>query len=72
MTSIRKVKAAIELSTTTREIDELINKTYGFKTVEEKVAFIKGMFDIEFIGHIYDKSDENAYWIMLEAILASK
>lgn len=68
--SREKVRVLIKLSSTIEEVDEVINKNYGFETVGEKIAFLKGMFDIDVIGHDKDKT-ESTYFAMLNAILYS-
>ena len=68
--SREKVRVLIKLSSTIEEADEAINKNYGFETIGEKIAFLKGMFDIDVIGHDKDKT-ESTYLAMLNAILYS-
>lgn len=70
-----RVKILIALSRTVEEADEVINNIYGFKTAGEKIAFLKGMFDVELIskhdadGIPEEKSVEMDYWAMLNAII---
>ncbi len=70
--SQKEVKVLIELCTDLEEADKVINDYYGFKTIEEKVAFLKGMFDVRLIGHEHDEPDENTYRMMLYAIIKAK
>lgn len=63
------IKLLIEASPTIEIADEIIVENYDFKTIQEKIAFLKGMFDIECIGT--DELDENTYWAMLETIRLS-
>lgn len=71
----QKVKCLIEMSQTIEEADEVINKYYFFKTIEEKIAFLKGMFGVELIskhdspGTSKEKSAKMDYWTMLSAII---
>lgn len=67
-TSRDEVKIMIELSSTVEEADEIIKENYDFETTEEKVAFLKGMFDIEIVGHT-DETDETTYYSMLYTII---
>lgn len=66
-----KTKVLIELSATVEEADAVINESYGFEIFGEKVAFLKGMFGVERIGHEKDKPDETTYFAMLDAVINS-
>lgn len=62
-------KALIESSLTTEEVNETIEAYLGNSpTYAEKVAFLKGMFDLKVDVHEGD-SDESIYNLMLEAII---
>ena len=63
------VKRLIILSPSVTGADKAIVESFGFKTVAEKIAFLKGMFDIEVIGHQNDKNDETTYYAMLNTII---
>lgn len=63
------VKILIELSPNVNEADKVINENYGFESIREKVAFLKGMFDVEIIGHKHDEPDEMTYWALLHTII---
>lgn len=70
-----RVKILIAISKTVEEADKTISETYGFETVGEKIAFLKGMFDVELIfkddadGISEEESIEMDYWVMLDAII---
>lgn len=70
-----RVKILIATSGTVEEADEVINNTCGFETTGEKIAFLKGMFDVELIskhdadGISEEKSIEMDYYAMLDAII---
>ena len=67
------VKTLIKLSPTVEEADKVIKENYGFESIGEKLAFIKGMFDVEVIG-IPDADEiqkEETYFSMLNAILVA-
>lgn len=66
------IKTLIELSTTFEKADEVISKYTDFETVKEKIAFLKGMFDVEIIDQGKDDSDEFIYRIILESIVREK
>lgn len=67
--SKKKTRFLIELSKTVEEADEVINVRYGFSSVEEKMAFLRGIFDeIEIVGHPLDKK-EDTYRAMLLTII---
>ena len=62
-------KALIEMSHTTEEADETVEAYLGNSpTCAEKLAFLKGMFDIRVAVHEGDSS-EFIYNLMLEAII---
>jgi len=71
------VKLLIESAPTVEKADELINEVYKFESVAEKIAFLKGMFDVKLVsktdgaGVTKEKSIEMDYWAMLEAIINS-
>ena len=67
-----EIKALIELSATTEEADEVINKYVQLESLKEKIAFLKGMFDVEVIDEKKTDSDELIYQIMLDAIINAK
>ena len=69
------VKTLIELSPNVEEADKVINENYNFKSIGEKIAFLKGMFDVKLVskhdadGISEEKSAEMDYWAMLNAII---
>lgn len=69
------VKLLIETAPTVEKADELITGIYNFGTVAEKVAFLKGMFDVRIVskhdgpGVTKEQSTEMDYWCMLERIV---
>lgn len=65
----RHIKILLEISKTVEEADEVISKNYDFKSVREKVAFLKGMFDISIVGHEEKEPDEMDYFSMLATII---
>ena len=75
VTSRERVKLLIVLSRTVEEADKTISENYGFETVDEKIAFLRGMFDVELIskhdpdGISKEKSTEMDYWAMLDTII---
>lgn len=65
------VKTLIECSTEAKQADDIIVKYYGFKTVQEKSAFLKGMFDVEVVGHEHETTQTD-YECMLNAVVNRK
>ena len=69
------VKSLIIISSSVEEADRVIEYNYGFRTVGEKLAFLKGMFDIQIAfkddaeGTSEEESAEMDYWVMLEYII---
>jgi len=66
------VKALIELSNTVEQADKIIEEYAELRTVKEKIAFLKGMFDWEIIDQKKTDSDKEIYGIVLEAIIFKK
>ena len=64
------IKALIELSPNVDEADKVINENYAFQSIHEKVAFLKGMFDVQIIGREKDEPDEMTYFAMLHTIIS--
>lgn len=64
-----QAKILIETSATVEMADKFIDENYKFETVGEKVAFLKGMFDVRIIGHEDKEPDEMDYFAMLAAII---
>lgn len=63
------IKVLIETAPSVDEADKVINENYDFKTISEKVAFLKGMFDVHVVGHAKDEIDEMTYFAMLSAVI---
>lgn len=74
----QKVKLLIEMSPNVEEADKTINENYDFKTIGEKMAFLKGMFDVRLVSKhdaeevTEEKSAEMDYWAMLNTIINQK
>ena len=69
------VKTLIELSPDVAEADKVIKENYNFKSIGEKIAFLKGMFDVDIVSKCdadkisKERSAEMDYWAMLNAII---
>ncbi len=69
------IKILIEHSPNVEEADKVINENFNFKSIGEKIAFLKGMFDVKIIskhdadGTSEEKSAEMDYWAMLSTII---
>lgn len=69
------IKTLIQLSPTVEEADKVINENYNFTSIGEKMAFLKGMFDVKLVskhdgeGVTEEKSAEMDYWAFLSAII---
>lgn len=68
--SRERVKILLETARTVEEADEVINKNFDFESIREKVAFLKGMFDIQIIGHEEKEPNEMDYFSMLATIIS--
>ena len=69
LTNREKVKLLLETAATVEEADEVIEKNFAFESLQEKVAFLKGMFDIDVIGHEEVEPDEMTDYAMLKTII---
>lgn len=66
-----KIKVLIELATSFEQADEAIKKYTDFSTDEERIAFLRGMFDCKIIGR--SRSDAHTdYVALLTAIVNQK
>ena len=71
------IKTLIKLSPNVEEADKVINENYNFKSIGEKLAFLKGMFDVKLVSKhdsvdiSEEKSNEMDYWAILNAIITT-
>lgn len=69
------IKALIPIAPSAEEADKLIVENFGFETIPEKIAFLKGMYGVEVFaredGHstTSEESIEQDYWAMLAAVM---
>lgn len=66
-----QIKALIELSNSYEEANEIIEKYAKLYTYEEKIAYIRGMFNCE-IFHTTIDSKESDYIALLTTIINQK
>jgi len=66
-----KIKALIELSGTVDDVDDVIEKYTPFRTTSEKIAYLYGMFDVEFLCGLSDNAEED-YAVLRDAIINAK
>jgi hypothetical protein len=65
----------IETASTVEEANKIIDDFYGFETIAEKLAFLRGMFDVELVHRTdgpnvsKEKSLEMDYWALLAGII---
>ena len=70
------IKTLIELSSNVEEADKVIDENYNFESIDEKMAFVKGMFDVELIdkhdavGTSEGESKETTYLSILQTIIS--
>ena len=64
------IKILIETSQTVDEADNVICQNFDFKSTGEKIAFLKGMFDVQIIGHEEKEPDEMDYFSMIATIIS--
>ena len=65
----KHIKLLIETSPSVEKADEALTEATGFKTIPEKQAYLRGMFDIRFVAHPPNPSSESDYFIMLNIII---
>lgn len=65
----QRVQSIIVLSRTVEEADSEIVKFLGNVSTKEKIAFLRGMFDVQMVSQA--KDDETNYFIMLNSILVA-
>lgn len=68
------IKNLIELSATEAEADTIITNHTGFSNVNEKLAYLKGMFGYLIVGRQDGSNDtsQTDYQAVLSAIINSK
>ena len=70
-----KIKTLIELSITEEEADKYIEDFTNYKSFNEKLAYLDGLFEFEIIARL-DKSDKESlrtdYFSVLTAIINQK
>lgn len=67
-----RVQALIILSSSTEKADLEIVRFLGNVSVKEKIAFLRGMFDVQIISRCgQTNDDESDYYAMLDSILAT-
>ncbi len=65
------IKTLIRTARSVGAADRIIVENYGFDTVEEKIAFVRGMFDVEAtIDKQYTK-DNQTYFSLLHEVIFS-
>lgn len=65
----QRAQAIIVLSRSVEEADSEIIKFLGNVSTKEKIAFLRGMFDVQMVSQA--KDDETNYFIMLNSILVA-
>ena len=66
-----KIKTLIELATSFEQADEIIKKHTDFSSDEERIAYLKGMFDCKILGrNVRDAHTD--YVALLTAIVNQK
>lgn len=66
------IKVLIKIAPTTEEADEILENCAGLKTIKEKIAFLRGMFDCKNIYEQKTDSDEEIYQLALQSIIDKK
>lgn len=66
-----KVKTLIELATSFEQADAVINDYTTYKTDEERIAYLQGMFDCKIVGKGVNDAHTD-YVALLTAIINQK
>lgn len=65
-----RIKALIELSSTIEDADKVLSDNVGLNTLNEKLTFLKGMFnEVEIVAKNDTVTDELLYVLWLHAII---
>lgn len=67
-----KIKTLIELSTSFEKADAILSEYTTYKTDEERIAYLQGMFDCKIIGRSGGKDIHTDYVALLTAIVNEK
>lgn len=67
----KKIQTLIELAVTFEEADQVIEEFTGLKSDNEKIAYLRGMFDCHIIGRTGDNVHTD-YVALLTAIINQK
>lgn len=65
----RQIKKLILESKTFYDVDRIITFYGKFETYEEKIAFLKGMFDFEIYASNNGVSPQKMYFLMVNSII---
>ena len=66
-----KVKVLIELSLNVDEANAVIVEFLGDVTTKEKIAFLRGMFDVELFGVCGEEMDDDTiYHVFLDNLMS--
>ncbi len=66
-----QIKALIELSTSYKEADGVIETYTGYKEYPQKIAYLQGMFNCEIIGRNMESAEAD-YKALLTTIIDKK
>lgn len=66
-----KIKTLIEVSTSFEKADEILSKYTEYKTDEERIAYLQGMFDCKIVGRSISDVHTD-YVALLTAIVDEK
>lgn len=72
MSRYEEIKVMIELAPSFEKADLIMNEYTEFKTVEEKIAFLKGMFYVEVVAETADADKQDTYCALLTTIVEDK
>ena len=67
-----KIKTLIELSTSFEKADAVLSEYTNYRTDEERIAYLQGMFDCKIIGRSGGNDTHTDYIALLTAIVNEK
>lgn len=71
MKTTTEIKFMILSAQNVESVNEIIDANFDFKSLGEKIAFLKGMFGTEIVRNIGNQSDEATLFKFLNTIITS-
>lgn len=72
MAKYEDVKNLLEMATTVEKVEQIMSEHTAFETLEEKIDFLKDMFEVKIVAETADSDKEITYYAILNAIVTKK